>query len=224
MQHGFIVTHNESGGTLLCRILATNLRVHCYGNTGLVYDHPTVIERARKRIDESLGQNVGIVDASCVYLDKLLKNHEFTWKPFYQMCKFIYLVRSPLVPLTNMVGKGLPVFGAENYYLFRLRRMCEMAKKSGGVLLTYEDLVSKRAFPLIKNYLGMKSGFLDRFTPLSFDEPNLLKGKIITNPVELVADIPKDVLHRCTTGYNRYLDFMQTRTNLIRFSASTVLA
>lgn len=222
MQHGLIVTHHGSGGTLLCRILSTNIRVHCYGSTGLVYDHPTVIERARKRIDSVLGPNAGVMDESCIYIDKLMKNYEFTCKYLYDVCKFVYMVRSPFIPLLNLIGKkGMEPQFAENYYLFRLRRMCEMARKTGGLLLTYEDLMSKRALPLLKNYLGMKSPFTERFTPLSFDEPNLLSGRLLQNPVEPVANIPQDVLNRCSVGYNKYLSFMESRTGLIRFAAST---
>jgi hypothetical protein len=129
-----------------------------------------------------------------------------------------------MIPLQILISqKRLAPESAENYYLFRLRRICEMAHKTSGILLTYEDLVSKSALPLVQNHLGLKFPFAETFAPLRFDDDNIKTGKILTSPQELEVDIPKDVLNRCTVGYNRYLDFMERRTSLIRFVASTVL-
>lgn len=224
MKHCLIATHHGSGGTLLCRILATNMIVHCYGGTGTIYDHPTSINKARNVIDNLLGPKAGIKNESSIYVDKLMRNHEFMCKSLYRICKFIYMIRSPLVPLKTLIAKKkLTPLSAENYYLFRLRRMCEMAHKTSGILLTYEDLVTKSCFPLVKNYLGLKSPLLDQFSPLRFDDENMKTGYILSDPIEPDAIVPEDVLERCAVGYHRYLNFMEKRTTLIRFAASTVL-
>jgi hypothetical protein len=216
MRHALIITHAGSGGTLLCRILSTNPKVRCFGRTNLCYNHPSVLSRARIRIDKVLGTESS--DDTDWYVDKLINNYDFTSKPLYKVCKFIYMVRTPQVPLATMVSRGVPLRGAENLYLFRLRRMCEMAVHTDGVLLTYEDLVTKRAFPLLRNALELKSPLQENFSPFDFDDGNLGAGKILKNPNEPDVELPDQVVHRCLTGYRRYLKFLENRTGLIRYA------
>ncbi len=201
---------------MLCRILSTSLKVRCFGRTGVIYDHPSMINRARIRIDKKI--NLKTNQESDWYIDKLHNNYEFSCKPLYKTCKFIYLIRTPQIPLATLISRGYPPKGAETYYLFRLRRMCEMAVHTDGSLLTYEDLVTKRAFPLLQNALSLKSPFSDQFTPQFADESNLLTGKILKNPTEPSADVPSDVIKRCMEGYKRYLKFLESKTGLIRFA------
>jgi hypothetical protein len=222
MRYGLIITHAGSGGTLLSRILTTNYYVRSFGRTGITYDHPTVLKRMKTKINNVLGPNRhGDGDW---YVDKLLFNYDFHCKPLYNICKFIYLIRSPQIPLATLIQRGYTPQGAETYYLFRLRRICEMAKNTpGGVLLTYEDLISKKAFPLLQNLFGLKTGFSEEFTPLSFDDHNLLGGKILTSPIEPKTEVPKDTLARCDLGYKKYLRFLESRASLIRFAVSARL-
>lgn len=216
MKHGLIITHAGSGGTLLCRILSTNLTIRSYGRTGLIYDHPAILARVRQHINYVMG--TPSKSEYDWYIDKLIYNRDLTNKAFYNICKFIYMVRSPEIPLATLISQGYPPQGAETYYLFRLRRMCEMANKTGGILLTYEDLITKRAFPLLKNTLKLKSPLSHMFTPMIYDESNLLKGEIIQEPLEPNYQVPEDILERCINGYNRYFNFLENQTGLIRFS------
>lgn len=207
MKHGLIITHAGSGGTLLCRILSSDYAIRSYGRTGVLYNHPSAIFRAREKIDRMISG----IGRGGWYVDKLLFNHEFTCKTLYKECKFIYLVRKPLVPLATLIQRGYPALGAENYYLFRLRRMCEMARKTpASVLLTYEDLVSSRALPLLKSAFRLNS-LTEEFKPFHFDDNNLQAGKVLKNPVEPVAAVPEDVLRRCSYGYERYFNFLAGR-------------
>jgi hypothetical protein len=214
MKHVLVITHAGSGGTLLCRILSTNHRVRSIGRTGVVYDHPMTLKRVRGKIDNVIGPNNR--EGNDLYVDKLLFNYEFYCKPLYQVCKFIYMIREPQIPLASLIQRKYTARGAEEYYLFRLRRICEMARHTtGAVLLTYEDLVSKRAFPLLQNALNLKSPLSEQFSPLNFDDRNLQSGKILQEPVEPIATVPEDVLKRCKSGYLRYLTFLKARTGLI---------
>lgn len=215
MKHAFIITHFGSGGTLLCRILNESYKIHCIGRTNVWYNHPNMIDRARMIIDDNLKSRI---DYNDWYVDKLTNNFDFLCKSLYQSCKFIYMIRSPQVPLATLVSRGyLPQY-AENYYLFRLRRICEMAAHTGGILLTYEDLISKSAFPLLKSFFGLKSHLSDEFSPFLNDDENLKVGKIINDPVEPGIQLPETVFNNCLNGYKRYLKFLETRTTLIRFA------
>lgn len=216
MKHGFVVTHVGSGGTVLCRVLSEDLFVRSLGRTGVIYDHPDALEKARDKIDSVVRK--GDRNYNDWYIDKILYNYEFTCKQLYKTCKFIYMVRSPLVPLLTLVSRGSPVSGAETYYLFRLRRMCEMAVKTGGALLTYEDLVSKKALPLLKTCLKLNNALSGDFKPLPWDDPSLHSGSLKTDPGEPGGVIPKDVLKKCWLGYERYLNFLERQTSLIRFA------
>lgn len=93
-----------------------------------------------------------------------------------------------------------------------------MAVNTNGILLTYEDLVTKRAFPLLKNTLELKTPLIEEFVPFGFDDDNLQRGRIIKDPIEPSVEVPNDVLERCAAGYERYLKFLETKTALIRFS------
>lgn len=215
MKHALIITHCGSGATVLCRILATSMKVRCFGKTGVNYSHPLAIQQARQIIDQSLNLKSSVNNDW--YIDKLMFNYEFTCKNLYSICKFIYMIRSPQVPLSTLISKGYSPEGAETHYLFRLRRMCEMSKKSGGILITYEDLVNKSAFSLLQNSLDLKSPLSSEFVSLHSDDLNLANGKIIKDPIEPGTTIPEDVLERCVSGYNIYLNFMEKKTGLLRF-------
>lgn len=214
MKHALIITHFGSGGTLLCRILNENYNIRCIGRTNVSYTHPTMLERSRLVINSAFRSTF---DHNDWYVDKLVNNFDFACKPLYKICKFIYMIRTPQVPLATLMSRGYLPSGAENYYLFRLRRLCEMAVKTGGVLLTYEDLVSRSAFPLLKNFLNLKSPLTGEFTPFHMDDPNLQTGKIINNPVEPGIEIPENTMKKCSVGYQKYLKFLESRTSLIRF-------
>jgi hypothetical protein len=56
-----------------------------------------------------------------------------------------------------MSGKYAPKFAAR-YYGFRLRRICETARKTkDSLFLTWDDLASGRAFSSIEDYLGLRT-------------------------------------------------------------------
>lgn len=207
--HCLIITHIGSGGTLLCRLLSTNLKVHCFGCSGTIYNHPSVIKRACITIDKIVGKRF---DPNDLYIDKLMYNYEFTCKPLYKSCKFIYLIRSPYVPIATSMKK-YSLEGAVNYYFFRLRRICEMARKSGGLLLTYEDLINKKAFPLLQNFLNLKS-LSDQFTPTLFDDQNLRSGKILKYPAEPTVEMPD--LQKYLIKYNKYSSFLAGLSPLLQ--------
>ena len=195
MQRGLIITHVGAGGSLLSQILNDDLFVNS-GRSGLIYNNINVFWEFRERFKT--------VKDTDWFIDRLLFNHEFSC-PINNDINFIYLIREPLVPLMNLMKFGYSSTGARDYYLFRLRRICEMARKSAGsIFLTYEDVISKRAFPLIKDKLKLK----ENLNP-DFINPDFLEEDI---------EVPLEIFHKCSLSYNRYLKFIENYCPVIRCS------
>ena len=88
-------------------------------------------------------------------MDELLYNHVFCLKESYPKCQFIYVIREPEPVLKLMVSEGKSLKFAVRHYAYRLRRLCEMARRTpGAVLLTWEDLRTGRGIPLVEKLPG----------------------------------------------------------------------
>ena len=139
---------------------------------------------------------------SAIYMDELLYNHHLCTKAAYKECKFVYVVREPEPVLNYLVGndKAKPSFAARRY-AYRLRRLCEMAKRTpGAVLLTWDDLVVGRGLNLIEEYLGLRQ-------PILYD-PALLAPYQRSFPTALVAPA---LLAATEEAYQRYLYFLKSQ-------------
>jgi len=93
-----------------------------------------------------------------LFVDRVVYNHEIISTNYFQMCDYIFLLREAEGTLNAIVQSGrLKPEAALRYYVFRLRRLCEMAKKSPRrVVLTWDELVDKSCLPALKKFLGMK--------------------------------------------------------------------
>ncbi len=117
----------------------------CCVHTNKVYTHPKDLDNL-KSMDRY----------AKIYLDTIEFNYSFASKAFYDCCDFIYPIRNPKQSLGEMVSEGYSRESAMNYYLFRLRRMYEMAYHTpGSLFLTYEDL--EKGSELIQNFLKLKT-------------------------------------------------------------------
>ena len=145
-------------------------------------------------------------NSSALYLDELLYNSQFYCKQAYSVCKFIYVLRGPESVIDYMMHKdGLRAEVAARSYAFRLRRLCEMAKRTpGALLLTYDDLIGKRGLDLVAAHLGIKDSI--RLNPDLLDEigPRL-------NPVPLDQEIRSSL----QDSYERYLYFLRNQSLLM---------
>ena len=183
-----LISHEQSGSGALFDILGANTRVQAY-HTGRTYNHPLV-----------LGAVTSLPHKNCttaaIWLDELLHNYQFSCKELYKVCRFVYMVR-PAEPTVNaLILAGYEPDCAARYYCYRLRRMCEMAKRTPeAVLVTYEDAQSGRVFPLIEKYLTLR-------TPL-VPKPNLFP----TPPAGLAK---WDLVERCQESYERHLYFLRS--------------
>ena len=182
----FLVTHRGSGGDLLCKSLNDNLRICSLGRSDVIYDHPSQLIDFKNKCNLISGRK--IADAEC-YIDHIIYNHQIVSKSFYDICKFIYLIREPIGSLQEIINSGYNISSAENYYLFRLRRICEMITKTPKcVFITYDDLISNKIKKL-EDLLELK---------LNLD----IKSD------EILIDIPHSIVNNCKKAYEKYFNYL----------------
>lgn len=182
----FITSHLMSGSDLLFDALDQNPRVHGFRFDRPYVDVPAIAELTYKRHK--------LNNEAAVYMDELLFNHSLQTKDAYKLCKFVYVVRPPERVLNELVVAGYKPWAACNYYCYRLRRMCEMAKRTpGAVLLTYEDIITGRGLPLVEEYLNLKS---------TLEMTATKKGTGVSSLV------PLDLVRHADRAFNRYFHFL----------------
>lgn len=182
-----MVSHLGSGSLDLLRVLNRNPRVVIHNQSGK-YAHPTDLDWLFK-----LGHKVD--NAAAVYGDHLTHNVSFSCPALYDACHFIYVIRSAKPTLNAIVNAGIyPPKNAVRYYTFRLRRICEMAKRTpGAVLLTWEDLANAHGFPLLEEYLGLN-------TPLRSD----IKFEVEENDL-----VEHSLVEEAQDSYERHLYYLK---------------
>lgn len=180
----FVVSHLGSGSGSLVTSLNSNPRCEIK-ESGARYDGAASVRWLFR-----LGHKCR--DAGAVYGDHLLFNASLSNKRLYELFKFIFVIRPARHSLNEIMRFGYKEQGASSYYRFRLRRMCEIAKKSpGSLLLTWEDLARDSSLRIIEEYLGL-SEFLK---PISLGEP----------PQEICSE---SVVESCQEAYDRYYYYL----------------
>lgn len=176
----FVVSHLGSGSGSL--VAALNGHPQCQiGESGAKYDSP-----ASFRWLFRMGHKCR--DASAVYGDHLLFNSSISSREVYARCRPIFVVRPARHSLNHIIAGGYSPEGAASYYRFRLRRICEVAKRSpGSLLLTWDDLARREPLCIIKEYLG-----------LSRDLPVV---EVAADPPEVC---PERLVDECQLAYDRY--------------------
>ena len=144
----FVISHLGSDSTELVRILNENPRIKIHtSNTNYesVSDLDWLFESGHKTNN-----------SSAIYGDHLLYNTQLSTIALYKFCQFIYVIR-PARPSLNIISCTKGAKSAYRYYCFRLRRICEMAKRTPNALLvTWNDLSNGRAFSCIEKLLNLK--------------------------------------------------------------------
>ena len=137
---------------------------------------------------------------SAIYMDEIIYNHQISSKEIYKYCKFIYIIRRPEIPINFMISNDkIKSNFALSYYKLRMRRICEMAKRTpGSVLLTYDDLSEGRGLDLISDYLELPQPI--EFSPSSLNSLNRNFG------TDLLA---KGLRSEVEDSYERYLYFLR---------------
>lgn len=165
----FLTSHLGSGSDVLYKSLNAHPRIQGYKSSeNNLYVHPfnlLSLVNCRHKLHNS----------SAIYMDELLYNYSLSTKYALNVCKFIYVIRdaeSTLNLLMENESFKKPIH-AQRYYLYRLRRICEMAKRTpGAVVLNYYDIKNKKGSEAIQNYLNLKEPF--EFLDAKLPEPTSL--------------------------------------------------
>lgn len=192
----FVCSHLNSGSSALCDALNHHSRIQGYK---LAARSPYAGPSNLLTLTE---QHHKLSNRSAIYMDEILYNHHLSTKVAYKECSFVYVVREPTVVLNLLVGneKMKPSF-AVRYYTYRLRRLCEMAKRTpGAILLTWDDLVENRGISLIQDYLSLKQ-------PISFDPLSLSPFKRSYSNDLLGLQVRSEV----DDTYQRYLYYLKNQ-------------
>lgn len=146
----FVATHHGAGGSMLLNMLAAHRRVGVLSRPpDVVYSDPTVLSTLQKAC-------VARRPTAKVFADRLVLNHELL-HPCYHGATFIFLVREPEGTLKHLKSLGYAERAALRYYAYRLRRLCELARRVDNmVVVTWDELVNKSAFPVLKGLFDVR--------------------------------------------------------------------
>jgi hypothetical protein len=186
----FLTSHLCSGVFELKQLLNKHRRIDLRG-TGLTYTHPT-------DVDDLIGLGHKLRNSAAIYGDHLVYNTDLQHKRFYSFGHFIYLVRSPRETLNEIIthpNSNYTEDSAFRYYVYRLRRMCEMAKRTPkGVVLTYQNILDGKGLNLIEDLLEINS--------IKHD-PLVYQDKVIED------NFSPDLMEKAEESYERHLYYLK---------------
>jgi hypothetical protein len=160
----FIVSHLFSGSHALCEKLETTQRVSSFSSNATYkhYDDFRFLVGRRHKIN----------NAAATYLDELIYNHSFSFKPLYEYCKFIYVIREAKPTINGIITHhNLKQQSALRYYSYRLRRLCEMARNTpNSLLVTWDDIITGKCISPISEMLNLKSDLDTNFNLKHYKE------------------------------------------------------
>jgi hypothetical protein len=184
----FLVSHLGAGYNQLANSLNSHPRISIQNIQG-TYSHVSDIELLMSAGHKMMGP-------AAIYGDCLLYNYQFCHKPLLKWCKFIYLIHQPEESLKEILllknGSYTPL-NALRYYSFRLRRICEMAKRTpGAVVIRFRDITNDKVEELISDYLkikGLKISIKEKKSPEN--------------------QVPYEILSKAEDCYERHLYYLK---------------
>jgi hypothetical protein len=181
----FVVSHIGSGSSELVESMNRNPRCEIH-STRTQYSSP-------ESLNWMFARGHKMRNSSAIYGDHLLFNASLSCRKLYDFCKFIYVIRPARQSLGAVIAAGYGEDEASRYYRFRLRRMCEMAKRTPeAVIATWDDIARGEILGEIESYLGLTTP-LDRF-----------------QPSEGSCDARESVVEQCQDAYERYHYFLKS--------------
>lgn len=144
-----LMSHHGSGSDALYALLDSHPRIQGFQDDS-TYDSPLRLVSLTERRHK-------LSNASRIYMDHLLHNHQYCLRPD-PMVKLVFVVREPEGSIDYMVNmRLLRRQESKRYYLYRLRRLCELARRNpGSVFLTYSNLRENRGLDLLSSHLGLR--------------------------------------------------------------------
>lgn len=185
-----VVTHLGSGSNVLCYNLAQS-RIIQWAQDGIIYDDPSAIESILS-IKHKYSSIVGL------YVNEVVYNYQISHKEIYNFCDFLYFIRDPRTSINVLKLKDASF--AVDYYIFRLRRIYEMAKETKGVFLTWNDLISGKGMPFLLKVLNL---------------PENLEFQDIKSDKRFI-DLPKSLLKKAEDAYELCLYRLNNIQQLLR--------
>lgn len=184
------VTHLASGSLPLIGLLDRNPRIQ------FVRTNPVIQNYTDLKALTSLPHKLTSV-AAMFALD-INYNYQLGSKNLVPHAHYLFVVRSPEPVLNILMSQGgYAEQGAAMYYCYRLRRICEIAKRAKhGMLLTYDDIRQGEYVKPIKSFLNLRED-------VSY-EPEMFDNSKSSNTVK------KDTLEWCQDCYERHLFFLKS--------------
>lgn len=188
----FICSHLYSGSNALYEAMNNHSRIQGYSGLNRYLSCLQLLNLCEF--------NHKVKNRSAIYMDQIIYNHQISSEEIYKYCKFIYIIRRPEVPINFMISNDkIKSNFALLYYKFRMRRLCEMAKRTpGSILLTYDDLSEGKGLDLISEYLELPQPI--EFSPLSLSSLNRSFGTDL---------LGKGHRLEVEDSYERYLYFLR---------------
>lgn len=146
----FLVSHVGSGSDALYALLNSEQRIMGFDKNN-IYESPLQLLGLTEKKHK-------LNNSSRIYMDHLVYNYQYSLKP-NDSVQFIFLVREPEGTIDYLVNRKIyKKHDAKRYYLFRIRRICELLKRNpNSIFLTYSNLREGKGLDLISEYLGLKT-------------------------------------------------------------------
>lgn len=187
-----VVSHLGAGSVNLCYCLAQSKIIE-WAQDGIIYDHPTDSIESLLSTRHKYSNRIGL------YVNEVLYNYQICHKGMYKTCEFIFLIRDPKTSI-KVLKSSDSVF-ALDYYIFRLRRIYEMAiETKGAIFLTWDDLMNKKGITLISKKLNLSENL--QFREIKSDRQLL--------------DLPKSLLKEAERAYELCIYRVRNKTQVLK--------
>lgn len=188
----FSISHLASGVTPLLYLLNSNPRVQLLRSEAMFQNYNDL--KALTSFSHKTNS------AAAIYAFDISYNHQMGSKVVFPHADYLFLIRPPEPSINLLIASKLySPTTAVNYYCYRLRRMCEIAKRvKSGIILTYDDLISGDHVAPLTTFLRLKEDVIhqaDCYERLKPPETNL---------------IPTDLISWAKDCYERHLFFMRS--------------
>lgn len=141
-----VVSHLGADSNSLCAALDKTEPIQ-WIKSSFVLTHPNDLTSFFTGINHKYSNSIGMFASETLY------NYQISHKRVYDFCNLLYLVRDPRSAVKISQPKDATV--AINYYIFRLRRIYEIARDAGGIFLTWDDLVNRNGFSFVLDKLKL---------------------------------------------------------------------